>query len=61
MGKHNDHLPRNDKNKAAEGMDDKKSGGFGRRVANAQGKGTKQDAKDAKGKGLGHERKYIHG
>ena len=51
MGKHNDHLPRNDNNKAAEGMDDRKSGGFGRVVANAQGKGTKQDAKDAKAGG----------
>lgn len=48
MSKHNDHLPRNDKNKAAEGMDDRKSGGFGRVVAKAQGTETKQDAKDAK-------------
>jgi hypothetical protein len=51
MGKHDKHLPRKDANKKAQGMDDKSSGGFGRRVANAQGKGTKEDAKAAKGKG----------
>jgi hypothetical protein len=47
MGKHNQHLPRDDKNKATDGMDDRQSKGLGRRVANAQGKGTKQDAKEA--------------
>lgn len=50
MGTHDKHLPRKDHNKAAEGMDDKKSGGFGRTVARAQGQNTKQDAKDAKAK-----------
>lgn len=50
MGKHNDHLPRDKWNKKTEGMDDKKSSGFGRTVARAQGKNTKQDAKDARAK-----------
>jgi hypothetical protein len=48
MSKHNDHNPRWWSNKKSEGMDDKKSKGFGRRVAKAQGRGTKDDAKAAK-------------
>lgn len=48
MGKHNGHLPRDAHNKKAQGMDDRQSKGYGRRVANAQGKGTKADAKAAK-------------
>lgn len=48
MGKHNDHLPRNNDNKGTHAKSDSKTL---ERLAKAQGQGTKQDAKDAKGKG----------
>ena len=48
MGDHDKHLPRKDANRKVKGMDEQSSGKFGQDVAKAQGKTTKQDAKDAK-------------